>query len=643
MNSNLEGRLRKYKLPKSKALLPLFEAIVNSIDSLIDEKQNEKYIKIYILRNDTLMSSTEKKLDLGEIYGFWIEDNGPGFNKRNFDAFKELDTLNKVAKGGKGIGRLAWLKAFDKINIISHYYDSDVLKQKSFKFHHSFEDGVEVENEAISSEHTTNTIIKLDGLKDNFLQHIPKRMESIGVKIIEHCLYYFTIGDIKFSIYDEQEDSPLLDLNKLFSEKYETKKSSLNVQDNDLNLIKVYSNISENKILYCANNRVVKEDKLAKFIPELKTSLPGEKYIQILVSGKVFDDTVNDERTDFDSNLFNDYNVDFGKLEQGIIEHIDKTLGDLILQQKEDNRNYLNEYVKKEAPQYTKIIRYATEEQIRKVHKDMKGDQIEQELFNIKQSLEKDIKSIAKDLSSLNEIDTKSLVEKVTALNSANLAEYVIYRKTIIDTLAKFLKIDDKSLEDDIHKLIYPMQTIETKDYSEHNLWLIDDRLAFHNFCASDVQFKKFLEDSKSADRPDILIFDKPFIYSPNKEYMSTMVLIEFKRPKRNDYSLGKDPISQVINYLDEISSNSRIIDNDNMAITINPNIQKQIFIIADLTSTFEVIIRKNYGWLMKASDGTGYFGYEPSSHSYIEIISYEKLLKDAKNRNRIFFDKLGI
>ena len=79
------------------------------------------------------------------------------------------------------------------------------------------------------------------------------------------------------------------------------------------------------------------------------------------------------------------------------------------------------------------------------------------------------------------------------------------------------------------------------------------------------------------------------------------------------------------------------------MAITINPNIQKQIFIIADLTSTFEVIIRKNYGWLMKASDGTGYFGYEPSSHSYIEIISYEKLLKDAKNRNRIFFDKLGI
>ena len=49
------------------------------------------------------------------------------------------------------------------------------------------------------------------------------------------------------------------------------------------------------------------------------------------------------------------------------------------------------------------------------------------------------------------------------------------------------------------------------------------------------------------------------------------------------------------------------------------------------------------YGWIVKSSGGAGYFGYEQNSKSYIEIVSYEKLLKNAKNRNKVFFEKLGI
>lgn len=209
--------------------------------------------------------------------------------------------------------------------------------------------------------------------------------------------------------------------------------------------------------------------------------------------------------------------------------------------------------------------------------------------------------------------------------------------------LTKYLKINEKSLEDDIHKLIYPMQTIENKDYSEHNLWLIDDRLAFHSFCASDIQFKKFLEESKSLERPDILIFDKPFIYTPNKEFITSMILIEFKKPKRNDYNISKNPITQIIDYLAEIDKSEHIIDNDGLTITINKNTQRQIYIIADLETTFESIIKKYFGWLIKSSDGMGYYGYEPNSRAYVEVITYEKLLKDVRNRNRIFFEKLGI
>jgi hypothetical protein len=421
MNSNLEGRLRKNRLPKKQALLPLFEAIVNSIDSLIDMSQSEKEIKIYIIREDILRYKSDED-SLGKIIGFWIEDNGAGFNKQNFEAFNELDTLNKIDKGGKGIGRLAWLKAFDNVEIQSIYKEGNIYKEKKFKFHYKYDNGIKIEFDNVSNEKECRTSIKILEIKDIYADNIPKKSETIANKIIEHCLYYFTLGEISFSLYDEQNDSNLINLNKLFSEKYQAEYEEVVIDENKFNFIKVFSHINENKILYCADNRVVKEDKLSKHIVELKTSLPDNNYVQYFIAGEILNQAVNNERTDFESALFSEYNIDFKKIEEKIISHIDKNLSKEISKQKEDNKNYLNEYVKKEAPQYKNILKYATEEQTRKVYKDMKPDLVEQELFNIKYSVEKDIKDKSNDLASLDGENTNELIQKVTALNSTNLA-----------------------------------------------------------------------------------------------------------------------------------------------------------------------------------------------------------------------------
>lgn len=42
-------------------------------------------------------------------------------------------------------------------------------------------------------------------------------------------------------------------------------------------------------------------------------------------------------------------------------------------------------------------------------------------------------------------------------------------------------------------------------------------------------------------------------------------------------------------------------------------------------------------------ADNEGYFFYHKNSGCYIEILSYDKMLNDAKKRNRAFFDKLQI
>jgi hypothetical protein len=52
---------------------------------------------------------------------------------------------------------------------------------------------------------------------------------------------------------------------------------------------------------------------------------------------------------------------------------------------------------------------------------------------------------------------------------------------------------------------------------------------------------------------------------------------------------------------------------------------------------------RRQASWLINTSDGQGFFGYNPGVGAYIEIIDFDKLVQDAKRRNRILFDKLGI
>ena len=64
-------------------------------------------------------------------------------------------------------------------------------------------------------------------------------------------------------------------------------------------------------------------------------------------------------------------------------------------------------------------------------------------------------------------------------------------------------------------------------------------------------------------------------------------------------------------------------------------------YVICDTTKEVE-IIAENKG-LLPTPDNLGYFGYNQKLSAYVEVISYTKLLRDAKNRNRILFDKLHL
>ena len=91
-SSNLRGKVRNFDLPKNQPLVPLYEAIVNSINA-IDER-SEKYgdfqgkITIEVVRERTLLSES----DSNTVSGFIVTDNGIGFDDDNMKSFMEADS-----------------------------------------------------------------------------------------------------------------------------------------------------------------------------------------------------------------------------------------------------------------------------------------------------------------------------------------------------------------------------------------------------------------------------------------------------------------------------------------------------------------------------------------------------------------------
>ena len=122
LSSDFVGRVERLSLrPTAEtALTPLFEAVSNALHAVDDrfgqETNAKTVIKVEVLRADLAEEQSP-------VTGFIVEDNGIGLDEANFRSFCRLDSRHKIGRGGKGIGRLSWLKVFEQIDV-----DFDLLR-----------------------------------------------------------------------------------------------------------------------------------------------------------------------------------------------------------------------------------------------------------------------------------------------------------------------------------------------------------------------------------------------------------------------------------------------------------------------------------------------------------------------------------
>lgn len=671
MNTDVLGKIREKKLPFRNTLLPLFEAVVNSIHAIEDinkitSTEHKGLIDITVVRSSQEQIK-ECETGLKPIVDFYIKDNGIGFNKDNYTSFNYSNSTYKAVRGGKGLGRFTWLRAYSIVDIESIYFEDGKWMHKIFKFKPT-RDGVElIQDVPIETEEVSRyTEVKLKGLSEEHQKWCNLAVDSIAQKIIEHCFSYFLSKHCPIIRIIDGDNVCVV--NDLFKEttRDNIKKYGFKIKQQDfiLYLVRLYSSRIDNKIHYCADSREVQSDSIAIDIPEIKGLFIDEnsdKYsISAYVTGEYFDTKVNNERTeisfdvqDTENSLFPSNNlITKDDIKAEVLSQINSEFSDVIANITSEREACVKGFIE-DHPRYRYLLKYK-KDALKSIPARLSKEKLEIELFKIQQKLDLEVRIESKDmLTSLDKIEDvdsfkekyKDVYEKIVEVGNSKLSEYVVHRKLILDILDKHLRKDSQGKyckEDAIHQLIFPLKA-ETDEvgFDDHNLWVIDERLAFHKYLASDKSFKQNKEvDSDSLLRPDIIIFNKPFAFSNNDKPYSSVVIIEFKRPMRDDYTDTENPINQVNNYVREIQNNS-MTDKDDRPFDLRAGTPIYAYIVCDLTKKLREFA-ENAGYT-KMPDNDGYFFFNNNFNLSIEIISFDKLIKDSKQRNKALFEKLNL
>jgi hypothetical protein len=677
IQTNLHGRLRNTSLPASSGLLPVFEAVSNAIhaieDAGIPSQQGRITVQINRSPQSTLALDHGSKRPgpdaRGDIVGFTIIDNGVGFNDANMESFRTLDSEYKASRGGRGVGRLLWLKAFDRAELESVYIADDSVRMKrAFSF--DAKQGVSEPTVTEAKDAPQGTQIRLKGFAKRFREPAPKTAKAIAKNLFEHCLWYFVRpgGAPSILIADEEET---LDLNSVYDEHMVAAATteSIQVKGSRFDLIHIKLSASSargHNIAFCAANRLVTQESLKGRIPGLFGTLRDADttfVYECYVSSPLLDERVRSERTSFDIEeepleIFASAEVSQKEIREAVIGRATVFLSDYLKEKHRLSKERVDNFVSRRAPRYRPILAHIPEEQL-VVDPEISDKDLDLVLHKHLAELESKLLSDGHDVMHPQPEESfpdyrarlDAYLQTAADIKRSDLANYVSHRRVIIDLLdAAIRKRPDGTYarEDLIHTLIMPMRTDSNGSHFETcNLWLIDERLAFHDYMASDKPLGSLpITGATDGTEPDIValnVFDNPMLVADGANLPpAALIVVELKRPMRNDAAQGeeKDPIEQALGYLDRIRQ-GRVQTANGRLIPGSDQIPGFCYVLCDLTPT--VVQRCKIHDAIRTSDGLGYFFYNKTYGAYVEVLSFDRLVNMAKERNKAFFDKLGL
>jgi hypothetical protein len=648
---DLASEVKRATLPDGLQgfLFPLFEAVSNALHSIEERWKDEAEEKGQI---EAEVSFADQSIT--------IADNGTGFDQKNLDAFLTPLTGNKFERGGKGFGRFIAFKLFDKVFYSSRQTDpSGAATAGTYRYEpFSADDNlIPVASDDGAGVHRFDLGLtaRMQSPHDEVSNYFNpagdcypagEAMDAIAFRLVDHFLVEFIQKKVprKFSLIIDGIHTNLYDHFYASLSIGGSRTEQIEVAGEqrlfEFNYFKVgVEQAKKHRLYFYANNRAASD--LENISPGLndrpfeedRPDGPRKYYYLVAVSSDFF---VSSQSRDKITNL----NVKLG--ETGRQKTIRETL---IALAKQHILELESEYTAERRAKMVADVEHliAVDPLLRRgLGNNSPADFVRRRtITETREQLARDLfleRFRSKfDFTKLNpnaSIDELVEIVKTKIPEDAKeaLAVYVAYRNHVIQIFRELLKRTEDGLatEDKVHQLIYPRyKDSDDVDYSAHNLWMLDDDLAYAQYISSD-RTPDGTYRAKGEFAHDILI---------NNE--NELMIVEMKRPQKSDYSAGSDsptdhPVTQLKNQITAIRRKGRIKTSEGREIQIPADRMVRGYILADWNEQLqeylasEDFVITNYGGQMA-------YRYYQKLNLMLEVIAFNRLADRAGNRNDAF------
>ncbi|MEM7329447.1 MAG: ATP-binding protein [Pseudomonadota bacterium] len=651
---DLSSEVKRAALPDGLDgfLFPMYEAISNAFHS-VEERWQE---------NLEDQGHIAVKFDAAN-QSIMISDNGVGFNRDNLDAFLTPLTGKKIERGGKGFGRFMAFKVFNKVYYSSAQIDGTKTTSGTYRYepfskddnlidlsddeaidHHQFDLGVTVLMRSPLAAYEDYFV--LEG-KDRRYRHTA---EDIVSAILDHFLIEFVqqkvpkdftieIESVPFNLYEYFHDSLRVGGNRTIKLSISDK-----IFDFEFSYFQVgVDQAKKHRLYFYADNRAASD--LETISSGLNTNPFSEiddererKYFYLVaVASSFFRSSQSRDRI---TNLHG--KIEYGGKKKPIKDHLVALAKQHIL---EIESAYTSARRAEMESQIEHLI--AIDPLLRRGLGEASASE-----FVLKRSITETREQLAQDLFverfrqkfDFTKLDANASVEdlvdivrtKIPADAKEALAVYVAYRNHVITIFRKLLeKHDDKlATEDRVHELIYPrFKDSEDVDYSSHNLWLLDDDLAYARYISSD-RTPEGSARKKGEYAHDLLI---------NNE--NELMIVEMKRPQKRGYDGTREadtsnPVDQLKKQISAIRKKGKVKASTGREIEISKDSMVRGYVLADWNESLETYLSEE-DFILTDFGGHLAYRYYKTLNIMIEVLAFDRLVDRASNRNEAFVQML--
>ena len=669
-----------------KALQPIFECFTNALEAIkIKQKSNADYkgeILIKVNAKETTVQSTE-------FSSLSITDNGIGFNDEEFKRFNTFKLTNKGFKN-LGSGRIQYVHYFDSTTVKSVFEQDGKYFEREFVV--SKKENFLKENAIVKHRHckdtdvsSTETTVSFNTLLENSGVYNDLNEQTLKEKLLERYIHYFCynkgkLPKIKIEFYVQSElksettisqtDIPSIDKTQSIQLQYSKKGSSGiekidKTEDFTIDAFKVSKNLlRENKLNLVSKGEVIEESDVNLESLAGNDNVKGNKYLFLVSSNYIDERDTNlrgilniPSKDSFEKDLFaNQEEI----LIEDIQEEVNKTIDTMYPEIEEVKQKHQEDFAKLKE---MFLLDDETAKNISISINDSQSD-ILKKFYEAEAKKSASIDAeIKESIDNLDKLDTRSpnydeelekeigrLVKAIPMQNRKTLTHYVARRKLVLDLLDKILARQltvqqqkenyDEAL---IHNLLFQKGSTNT---ANSDLWIINEDFIYFKgssekqlskleidgekvfkdkFSEEEERYLTSLGENRKIKRPDVLLFPEE----------GKCIIIEFKAPHVN----ASDHLTQIDRYANLI----RNYTEDKFQITtfygylLGESIEPRD--VLGTVSRYEHSYQFDY--LYRPSENVNGFDGRANGSIYTEVIKYSTLLERAKQRNKIFVDKL--